>query len=236
LPWENLVFKRGVDIVFAGLLLTVTFPLLAFAAILVKLDSKGPAIFRQVRMGRGFKGFTLFKLRTMRTSGDGSAFTLGDDPRITRIGHWLRRFKIDELPQLWNVLRGDMSLVGPRPVIPELTEEFERVYRGLLAVRPGLTDPATFKYCRETEILALVPDPLMYFKTVLTPDKIRISNAYLQRANVWRDLGVMARTVIALFELLWLPESNEPVSAPSVVDPVAINFPEPLRKQTVQTF
>jgi lipopolysaccharide/colanic/teichoic acid biosynthesis glycosyltransferase len=193
------VYKRSVDVTFAGLLLAVSLPILAIAAIIIKLDSEGPVIFRQVRIGLRFRRFQLLKLRTMRATSGGLAYTFGADSRITRPGRWLRWLKFDELPQLWNVLRGDMSLVGPRPVVPELTEEFKWAYDLLLEARPGLTDPATLKYCRESEILALVPDPLLYFKTVITPDKLRISQAYQLRANLWTDLGVMAGTAIALF-------------------------------------
>jgi len=188
------------DIALAGLLLAIALPFLAIAAIIIKLDSEGPVIFRQVRVGLRFKRFQLLKLRTMRVSSGGPAYTLGADPRITRPGRWLRCIKFDELPQLWNVVRGDMSLVGPRPVVPELAVEFKRAYDLLLEARPGLTDPATLKYCREAEILALVPDPLEYFKTVVTPDKLRISQAYQQRANLWTDLGVMAGTAAALLQ------------------------------------
>jgi len=184
--------------VLAGLLLAVSLPFLAIAAIIIKLDSEGPVIFRQVRTGRRFRCFQLLKLRTMKTGCGGLPYTLGADERITRSGQWLRRFKLDELPQLWNVLRGDMSLVGPRPVVPELTVEFKHAYELLLETRPGLTDPATLKYCREVEILALVQDPNDFFKTVVTPDKLRISQAYQLRANLWTDLGVMAGTAVAL--------------------------------------
>ena len=192
------MLKRSVDIALAGLLLTFSVPLLLVAAILIKLDSAGPVIFRQHRMGRNYKLFKLLKLRTMRSSCPGLAFTLGADPRITRVGRWLRKSKIDELPQLWNVLRGEMSLVGPRPVIPELTVEFKQGYDRLLQVRPGLTDPATLKYCHEGRILEMVPEPLKYFKSVATPDKIGISRAYMEHAGVWSDLGVMVRTAFAL--------------------------------------
>jgi lipopolysaccharide/colanic/teichoic acid biosynthesis glycosyltransferase len=194
------VFKRSVDIALAGLLLAMALPFLAIAAIIIKLDSEGPVIFRQVRIGLRFKRFQILKLRTMRVSSGGPAYTLGADERITWPGRWLRCFKFDELPQLWNVVRGDMSLVGPRPVVPELAVEFKQSYDLLLGARPGLTDPATLKYCREAEILALVPDPLEYFKTVVTPDKLRISQAYQQRANLWTDLGVMAGTAAALLQ------------------------------------
>lgn len=192
------MLKRSLDISLSGLLLAASLPLIVIAAIFIKLDSAGPVIFRQARTGRGFRRFQLLKLRTMRVDAAGSPYTLGADPRITGAGRWLRKFKLDELPQLWNVLRGEMSLVGPRPVVPELAAEFRQAYTRLLAVRPGLTDPATLKYCRETELLALVPEPLRYFKTVVTPDKLQISQHYLERANLWSDLSVMARTLLVL--------------------------------------
>ena len=193
------MLKRCVDIVLSVFLLLVSLPILVLAAIAIEFDSEGPVLFVQPRMGRGFKRFALFKLRTMRMHCEGTAITLGVDPRITRVGHWLRWSKVDELPQLWNVLRGDMSMVGPRPVIPELVFEFVKAYLRLLDVRPGLTDPASMKYCREEELLALFPDPLRHFKTVITPDKLRISAAYLDRATVWSDLGVLMGTALALF-------------------------------------
>ena len=198
------MLKRGIDILVAWAMLLVCIPLLAVCALLVKLDSRGPVLFRQIRMGRDFKTFHLLKLRTMRQGEEGPAITLGSDPRITRLGCWLRRWKLDELPQLWNVIRGDMSLVGPRPVIPELTEEFAADYRHLLRVRPGLTDPATVQYCHETEILSQVAEPLDYFKKVITPEKLRLSRIYLRRATLVRDFGVMLKTVLALFSPLRL--------------------------------
>jgi lipopolysaccharide/colanic/teichoic acid biosynthesis glycosyltransferase len=207
------VLKRSVDIVLAGLLFAVTLPLLVIAAIVIKLDSHGPVIFHQARMGRGFRRFQLLKLRTMQICGEGSAYTLGADVRITRSGRWLRWLKFDELPQLWNVLRGDMSIVGPRPVIPELTMEFRWEYERLLKVRPGLTDPAAIKYCREAELLAQVPEPLRYFKTVVTPDKLRISMNYLARADVMSDFGVMVETAVALYSSDWRPRFRAQVGA-----------------------
>jgi lipopolysaccharide/colanic/teichoic acid biosynthesis glycosyltransferase len=192
------VLKRSLDFTLAGFLLVLTLPVMAIAALIIQLETGDSAIFGQRRMGRGFRTFKLLKLRTMRSCCAGPPFTLGADPRITRVGWWLRWFKIDELPQLWNIMRGEMSLVGPRPVVPELTLEFRSQYERLLAARPGLTDPATIKYCREVEILALVPDPLDYFKSVIVPDKLRISCAYLQSATVGSDLAVLIRTAIAL--------------------------------------
>jgi lipopolysaccharide/colanic/teichoic acid biosynthesis glycosyltransferase len=202
---EGFVLKRSVDIALAGLLLIVSLPILAVAAIAIKLDSQGPVFFCQVRMGLNFRRFRILKLRTMYAGIQGRAYTVCEDPRVTRTGHWLRWLKVDELPQLWNVIRGEMSLVGPRPVVPELALEFEWAYDRLLEVRPGLTDPATLKYCREEDFLMLIADPLEYFKAVLTPDKLRISAAYLQHANVWSDLGVLAATALALVPGNWRP-------------------------------
>jgi len=228
------VLKRSVDFALAGLLLAVSVPLITLAAILIKLDTPGPVIFRQTRMGRGFRRFKLLKLRTMDVAGEGPSITLGADPRITRAGRWLRRLKLDELPQLWNVLRGDMSLVGPRPVIPELTVEFTRAYLRLLEVRPGLTDPATIKYCREEEILALVPDPLEYFKAVVMPDKLGISEAYLRRADVWSDLGVMARTAFVLCLPLREAQAGQALAPRPRTVPALFRLPDPAHRRRIQ--
>jgi lipopolysaccharide/colanic/teichoic acid biosynthesis glycosyltransferase len=213
------VLKRSVDIVLSGILFALALPILAIASVVIKMDSRGPAIFRQDRMGRGFRRFQLLKLRTMQLSRDGPAITLGADSRITRSGRWLRWLKFDELPQLWNVLRGDMSMVGPRPVIPQLTMEFRWEYERLLKVRPGLTDPAAIKYCREAEVLASVPEPLKYFKTVVTPDKLRISMDYLPKADVLSDFGVMVKTAVVLYPCDWWPRSRLRVRA-KVAKPV----------------
>ena len=207
------MLKRAIDILAASVFLAVALPVLLFAGVLIRLDSPGPAIFCQARMGRRFRPFRLYKLRTMRIAADGPAYTLGADPRITATGRWLRRFKIDELPQLWNVLRGDMSLVGPRPVIPELALEFDCAYRELLTVRPGLTDPASVKYCRESEILSRLDDPDAYFKTVAIPEKIRISRDYLERAGIWSDAVIVLQTFLALASLPF-SRSRNPEPAP----------------------
>jgi len=203
--WEEFVFKRTIDVSLSFALLTFSLPLLACAAIAIKLDSDGPVFFCQARMGRGFRRFQVYKLRTMRVESCGPTYTTAEDPRITRAGRWLRWLKVDELPQLWNVLRGDMSLVGPRPMVPELTLEFRQAYTLLLTVRPGLTDPATLKYCREDELLSRVPDQEDYYKSVVTPDKLALSAAYLERASGWTDFAVLARTAIALVPHTLIP-------------------------------
>jgi lipopolysaccharide/colanic/teichoic acid biosynthesis glycosyltransferase len=201
------VFKRTIDVSLSFALLMLSLPVLACAAIAIKLDSEGPVFFRQARMGRGFGCFRILKLRTMRVQNGGPTCTSAEDPRITRAGRWLRWLKVDELPQLWNVLRGDMSLVGPRPMVPELTLEFRQFYTPLLAVRPGLTDPATLKYCREDELLSHVADQADFYKAVLMPDKLALSAAYLERATVWTDFGVLARTAFALVPHTWMPRA-----------------------------
>ena len=201
------MFKRCVDITLSFLLLILALPFLALAACAIKLDSEGPVFFRQVRMGRDFTRFQILKLRTMRVECSGPTYTVAEDPRITRVGRWLRWLKFDELPQLCNVLRGEMSLVGPRPMVPEVTLEFEQAYTPLLAVRPGLTDPATLKYCREDELLSCMPDQVGYYKSVLMPDKLALSAAYLEHATVWTDFGVLARTAFALVPHTWIPRA-----------------------------
>ena len=190
------VSKRGMDIVVAAALLILVFPILLFSALVIRLTSPGPILFRQRRAGRGFRSFEILKLRTMAHAQPGHRFTLGADPRITPIGRWLRRTKIDELPQLWNVLRGEMSLVGPRPVLPELAEEFGEHYAVLLQARPGLTDPASLKYSQEAELLSRDHNPMEFFKSVVTPDKINISKNYLNQANPWSDLCLVAMTAL----------------------------------------
>lgn len=212
--------KRTLDLVIATLLLLAALPLLAVVCILIRFESRGPALFRQTRMGRNFVSFQILKLRTMRMGTQGPDYTLGPDPRITPLGRWLRHLKLDELPQLWNVVCGDMSLVGPRPVLPQLAVEFRSAYNRLLEVRPGLTDPATLKYCHEAEILAASKDPLHTFKSVVTPDKLRISQAYIARATVWTDLGVLLQTMLAL-----IPRRGSGRSGAATG--TVLNFPQP---------
>jgi len=191
-----MVVKRGLDVGTSALLLLLALPSLLIAALVIRLTSRGPILFRQARMGRNFKPFEILKLRTMEFAAPGLPYTMGADPRITPFGKFLRRSKLDEVPQLWNVLRGDMSLVGPRPVLPELTEEFRAQYARLLTVRPGLTDPASLKYSQEAQLLGTVADPMGFFKSVVTPDKIAISLRYLERSNLWTDGVALALTAL----------------------------------------
>ena len=163
---------------------------------LVRLTSPGPAFFRQTRIGRHGRPFELVKLRTMRADAPsiGPAITAGADPRITRFGARLRRAKLDELPQLWNVVRGDMSLVGPRPEVPRYVARYCPAARAALRVRPGLTDPASLAFADEAAVLARCDDPERVYAEEILPWKLALSLAYLERRTVWTDLGIVART------------------------------------------
>jgi lipopolysaccharide/colanic/teichoic acid biosynthesis glycosyltransferase len=192
----RVLVKRSMDVALSAVLLLIALPVLLLAALIIRVTSPGPILFRQTRMGRKFQPFQILKLRTMAHAEGGLAYTLGPDPRITPFGNFLRRSKLDELPQLWNVLIGEMSLVGPRPVLPELTNEFSEYYAFLLSARPGLTDPASLKYSQETRLLARAADPLYFFKAIVTPDKIRISFEYMGRATLWSDIATLTMTVV----------------------------------------
>jgi lipopolysaccharide/colanic/teichoic acid biosynthesis glycosyltransferase len=182
---------------FVGLCLT--FPLLALAGGLVALTSRGGALYRQERVGRGGKTFLLYKLRTMRLSTGGSELTASDDVRITRVGRLLRRTKLDELPQLWNVLCGEMSLVGPRPEVPRYVDPGDALWREVLRVRPGMTDPVSLSFREEEALLAGVPgDRERYYREELQPQKLRGYSEFLQNRNVWTDVQVLGRTAVEL--------------------------------------
>jgi lipopolysaccharide/colanic/teichoic acid biosynthesis glycosyltransferase len=187
--------RRLLDVTVAGMLLLVLAPLLGVLALLVRAASTGPALFRQIRVGRNGRPFVLLKLRTMRADAPGPAITSGGDPRITRLGAWLRRTKLDELPQLWNVLRGDMSLVGPRPEVPHYVALYTPAQRAVLRVRPGLTDPASLAWANEAATLATFPEPHRAYADAVLPRKLALSLAYLERRSVWSDLAVVLRTV-----------------------------------------
>ena len=192
--------KRSLDIAVALTGLILASPLLLAAALAVKLGSRGPVFFRQERMGRYFRTFRIYKFRTMVPDAPklGAQITAGADPRITRVGHFLRKSKLDELPQLINVLVGDMSLVGPRPEVPRYVEMFRDDYREILSVRPGITDPASIKYRDESSSLANSPDPERMYVEQLLPDKIAISREYVRRASLSGDVRILVSTVICI--------------------------------------
>jgi lipopolysaccharide/colanic/teichoic acid biosynthesis glycosyltransferase len=188
--------RRLLDVTVAGALLLVLAPLLAFLTLLVRATSPGAALFRQTRIGRNGRPFVLLKLRTMRADAPrtGPAITSGADPRVTRLGVWLRRCKLDELPQLWNVLRGDMSLVGPRPELPHYVARYTAAQRAVLRARPGLTDPASLAWADEAATLGRFAEPDRAYVERVVPSKITLSLAYLERRTVWSDLAIVMRT------------------------------------------
>jgi lipopolysaccharide/colanic/teichoic acid biosynthesis glycosyltransferase len=192
--------KRGVDLLLAGLGVVVLSPVYVVVAALVVLDSPGPVFFRQTRVGREFRPFRIIKFRTMVTDAErrGGKLSVGADPRITRIGRELRRLKLDELPQLLNVLAGDMSLVGPRPEVPEYVERFQAEYADILTVRPGMTDLASLKYRDESALLAAAADPAAEYVRVILPDKIRLAREYVRRSSLRLDLSLILRTLGAV--------------------------------------
>jgi lipopolysaccharide/colanic/teichoic acid biosynthesis glycosyltransferase len=192
--------KRAFDLLFASLGLVVISPVFILAAIAIKLDSAGPVLFLQERIGRNFRPFSIYKFRTMVVGADrrGGQITVGSDPRVTRVGRWLRRTKIDELPQLFNVLLGEMSLVGPRPEVPKYVEMYHDEYAVVLSVRPGLTDPASVKYRDEAGILAASPDPEREYVSRILPDKIALAREYVARATFSSDLAVLLRTLLRI--------------------------------------
>ena len=192
--------KRLFDITVSFLGLLATSPLLLAAALAVKLSSPGPVFFRQERVGKGGKPFHILKFRTMRSSGGGPLITVGRDPRITRVGHLLRQSKIDELPQLINVLKGNMSFVGPRPEVPRYVALYTDEQRRVLAVRPGITDPASIKYRHEAELLAAAEDPERVYVEKIMPDKLRLNLEYLERAGLLSDLRIILSTLITIFK------------------------------------
>jgi lipopolysaccharide/colanic/teichoic acid biosynthesis glycosyltransferase len=188
--------KRLFDLIAAVVGLIVLSPLLLALALWVKLDSPGPALFRQTRIGRGGAPFAILKFRTMSNASEGPQITVGADRRITAAGAVLRRFKLDELPQLFNVLCGEMSLVGPRPEVPAYVELWPADVRAIvLSVRPGVTDPASLRYADEARILSGYPDPEAAYRTIVMPDKLRLYVDYVQSATFLGDLAIILRTL-----------------------------------------
>lgn len=190
------MIKRLFDVVAAVGGLLVLSPLFALVALAVKLTSRGPVFFRQERVGRDFQPFRIYKFRTMVVDAPklGGQITAGRDPRITSIGHLLRKTKLDELPQLLNVLSGEMSLVGPRPEVPKYVEMFRPQFAEVLSVRPGITDLASVKYRDENEILGKADDPEAAYVNQVLPDKLALATEYVRRASFWFDVRLIFAT------------------------------------------
>ncbi len=188
--------KRLFDIVASGLGLLVLSPLFLIIAIWIKLDSKGPVFYRQIRVGWHNKDFRIFKFRSMRVGSDkGSLVTIGGrDPRVTRSGYWIRKFKLDELPQLINVFIGDMSLVGPRPEVRHYVDYWTPEQMHVLDVRPGITDPASIKFRNENELMEKTDDPEKYYIEVIMQEKLKLYLEYVNHNSFWGDVGLILKT------------------------------------------
>lgn len=192
--------KRAFDAMTSSILLLMFLPLIGIVAVLITLDSGGSVFFRQERMGRGGRAFFIYKFRTMVHDAPlrGGPITFGDDPRITRVGRFLRRAKIDELPQLVNVLKGEMSLVGPRPEVRKYVELFQKDYAEILQIRPGMTDLASLKYRDEAAMLGQSQNPDDEYINRILPEKIRLAKEYLDRSSLAFDLSLLAKTILSL--------------------------------------
>ena len=194
------MLKRAFDIVASGFGLILLSPLFLVIAIWIKLDSRGPVFYRQERVGRNNKDFRIFKFRTMKVGSDkGSLVTVGGrDPRLTTSGYWIRKFKMDELPQLINVLVGDMSLVGPRPEVRHYVNYWTPEQMHVLDVRPGITDAASIKFRNESELLESVEDPEKYYIEVIMQEKLAIYLDYVRNHSFWGDICLILKTVWAI--------------------------------------
>lgn len=190
------MIKRFFDIFASGCGLLVLSPVLLLVAVWIKLDSKGPVFYRQVRVGRYNKDFRIFKFRSMGVGADkGSLVTIGGrDPRVTRSGYFIRKFKLDELPQLINVLVGDMSLVGPRPEVRHYVDYWTPEQMRVLDVRPGITDPASIKFRNENELMERAENPEDYYIHVIMQEKIRLYLEYVENASFLYDLKLIFKT------------------------------------------
>lgn len=190
------VVKRAFDVVASSSLLIVTAPVVAGAIVVATIETKRSGLFRQTRVGRHGEHFNLMKIRTMHHSPEvTTTVTTGKDKRITRSGAIMRRLKIDELPQLLNVLRGDMSIVGPRPDVPGFADKLNDDDRRILSVRPGITGPATIAYRHEEELLSKATDPERYNREVIWPDKVRLNRKYVDNYTFGSDFRFISETL-----------------------------------------
>ena len=193
--------KRAFDAFCSAIALLLLAPLLLLIGIVVAAGSSGGAFYHQERIGRHGAPFRLHKFRSMQVHREGAQVTLGtSDPRITSVGRVLRKYKLDELPQLWNVVKGDMSLVGPRPEVAQYVALYTDEMRGVLTVRPGLTDPASIAGFDEGERLEAADDPEQYYREVILPEKVAQQLAYVRSATFGSDIRIIARTLFRIFK------------------------------------
>jgi lipopolysaccharide/colanic/teichoic acid biosynthesis glycosyltransferase len=193
-----MISKRIFDFACASVGLVIISPLLIAIAVLIKLSSAGPVFFKQNRVGKGGKLFRMIKFRTMKENHGGSSVSVKGEPRITSIGAVLRKYKLDELPELINVIKGEMSFVGPRPDVPGYADLLEGENRIILSVRPGITSPASLKYSNEEEILASAEDPIFYNDNVIYPDKVKLNLEYVKNRTFINDLWIIICTIFRI--------------------------------------
>lgn len=198
----QLLIKRIFDFTVSLIGIVIISPILLVISILIKLDSKGPILFKQIRVGKNGKPFKIFKFRTMVVDAEkkGMQITVGSDSRITKSGLVLRKTKLDELPQLFNVLTGEMSFVGPRPEVPRYVEMYDENQKSILKVRPGITDLASIKYRNENDLLAKSLDPEATYINEIMPKKIELNIEYLKNMSVLYDLKLIIRTVLVVIK------------------------------------
>lgn len=194
--------KRLFDILVSLLFLIVASPLFLMIGILIKADTSGPVFYRQTRVGRHFKHFRIYKFRTMFDNADetGPLISSGNDKRITVAGRLLRKYKLDELPQFINVLKGEMSIVGPRPEVPKYVEAFRKDYSEILSVKPGITDLASIKYVNENSLLDREKDPENYYLNRILPEKIKYYKLYLNNRSLGQDFIIIFKTVFSIMK------------------------------------
>ncbi len=194
----NKIIKRIFDIVCSGLGLIILSPFLLFVAIRIKMGSDGPVFFKQIRVGEKGREFKILKFRTMVVDAEklGRQITVGNDNRITKIGAFLRKYKIDELPQLINVFKGDMSLVGPRPEVPRYVNMYTEEQRRVLDVKPGITDLASIRYRDENELLGQAENPDEFYINTIMPDKLALNLEYINKSNIFLDIYIILKTIL----------------------------------------
>lgn len=192
--------KRIIDILLSFIVLVLGMPFYLIIGMLIALDTKGRVLYKQSRVGRNNVDFELYKFRTMCVDADqGSLITVGThDARITRVGAFLRRFKIDEVPQFFNILKGEMSIVGPRPEVRKYVDMYTPEQMRVLSVRPGLTDYASIRYVNENEILAASSDPERTYIEDIMPDKLNLNLKYIDEQSFWTDVKIILQTIIAI--------------------------------------
>ena len=196
------MIKRIFDFTISFISLLILFPILFLVSLIIKFTSLGPVFYKQVRVGRGNKDFKIFKFRTMHIDADkmGLLTIGGRDPRVSYVGYYLRKYKLDELPQLINVFKGDMSFVGPRPEVRQYVNLYSETQKKVLDVKPGITDLASIEFKDENEILSEQEDPNQYYIVVIMPQKLKINLKYIENRNLVKDVGVIVKTFKAILK------------------------------------